>query len=796
LGGPGALQILALSRDVDLDASQGSLFNVALRTGALQHPLNPREYSALWQLSGARRRRNGFMPPPDEIERTRGKLMSAGLLVAVNVNGVAELGPELRVSLGEVELLPSLYEVLEGTRRLGFLGAFDALIFNACDGSRDVKALCANAEEQGYEATPADVQGSLARLSAAALVGVGPNGCPVRRPELGMRLDAVIARPPWGDVGYLLDPDESNIVERCRGGCTVGELMDIAGSDQDRAWIQSVVARACALGLTTVSAAAQFPAHFDTDFDERTTIEPIPTAMVNAAPVAPVAPPVASLPPRAPPPLMYAATSPLATPPAGVHTAPPQRMTPSREMQAVAPTRMTPPSGQHAAQRQTPPSELHAGQRQTPPSGLHAAQRQTPPSGLHAAQRPSAMTPAPGIPTRTTPPPYEDPYGGPPARPSGKLASLAALSLDKDAVPQPATTAARAPSSSKLPWVLLALVVAGGAFYHFKTVNNQAPAPPPTVGSGSATPTAPVAPHALMAPGYIAAKAPRLVSPKTSGRLEDLKVDTGSQVKQGQLLATVSDGQARSELTVAQARAAESARQVKTLRKFVKAQAATPVELEKAIGAYEIAAAEVRAAKQRLDETQIRSPIDGTVLEVLVRPGEAITGTAGVLRIANLNELVVEVNVGEADLRHVYMGQACDVTGDADKERIFKGSVWEIAEQADRSRGTLLVKVALEPITDGALKPGMAVQVRCMPPQKKTDEAGSAAGSADAPATTGSAAGSNAPAPATAGSAAGSNAPAPAAGSASGSAATAGAGSAAKTPAAKTPRSRLRGRSR
>ncbi len=731
-GGPAALQILALSRDVDLDASQGSVFNVSLRSHAAQTALNPREYSALWQLCGARRRRNGFLPPADEIERTKGKLLSAGLLVPVNLNGV-ELGPDHHVSLGEVDLQPSLYEVLEGTRRLGFLGSFDALIFTACDGTRDSHALVAWASEQGYQANVANVESSLARLRAAQLVGNAANGRPARRPELAMRLDAVIARPPYSEVGFLLDPDESDIVGRCRGGCTMAELMAEAGTDQDRAWIQGVVAKACALGLTVVSAqVAESPAAhhpfleppMDDDFDGNTTVEPIPMPP-SAAPVRPAPAPAYVAPPTRTTPAPFQAVS------------PPVRVTPSAPMQAAMPTRATPPNGMRAA-----------------------------------PQRATTNTPVPGVPMRTQTPPYgmgppmaTPPYGVqeeaapyPPARPSAphmaavdpsmqnKLASLAALSLDKDgSAPSSSQPSHRhRGSSSKAPWILLALVVAGGGFYHYKTVSKQegASAKTTTTTTGSAETAPKPPPSTLVAAGYVAARAPILLSPKTSGRLEELKVDTGQQVKKNQLLATVSDGQARAELTMRQADLSAASRQLKLTKQLVAAQAATRVDLQKAMSAVDVAGAGVRAAQQRLEETKIRSPIDGTVLEILVRPGEAISGaTAGVMKLANLNELLAEINVAENALNQVYVSQSCEAVSEAAPDRVHKGTVREISEQADRARGTVLVKVYLEAITDGSLKPGMAVQVRCMPkPAPGEAPAGDAAGSGATPAGSGSAA--------------------------------------------------------
>jgi HlyD family secretion protein len=172
---------------------------------------------------------------------------------------------------------------------------------------------------------------------------------------------------------------------------------------------------------------------------------------------------------------------------------------------------------------------------------------------------------------------------------------------------------------------------------------------------------------------------------------------------------------------------------------LVRAQAATPADQERAVGAYEYASAEYGVARQKLDKTRIKSPINGTVLEVLAHAGESLTpgpsGSAAVLRIADLSLLIAEVDVAEAELKSVYVGQETEVTSEAQRGHTYKGVVREISEQADRARGTVLVKVDIvgeqtpddgtaptegsaeppkpeTPAKTTGLKPGMAVQVR------------------------------------------------------------------------------------
>jgi HlyD family secretion protein len=116
-----------------------------------------------------------------------------------------------------------------------------------------------------------------------------------------------------------------------------------------------------------------------------------------------------------------------------------------------------------------------------------------------------------------------------------------------------------------------------------------------------------------------------------------------------------------------------------------------------------------------MDSTLIRTPIDGTILERDVELGELVsnmnfggdTGVkASVVSIANLRDLLVELDINENDFSKIRMHQQCMVTADAYPDRVYKGYVYEIAPEADRQKATIQVKVKiLSP--DDYLKPEM-----------------------------------------------------------------------------------------
>ena len=96
------------------------------------------------------------------------------------------------------------------------------------------------------------------------------------------------------------------------------------------------------------------------------------------------------------------------------------------------------------------------------------------------------------------------------------------------------------------------------------------------------------------------------------------------------------------------------------------------------------AAASVNEAKDNLERTTIYAPMDGTISLLNVELGERVVGTqqmAGteLLRVANLNDMEVEVDVNENEIVKVNVGDSAIVEVDAYLKKSFKGLVTAIS---------------------------------------------------------------------------------------------------------------------
>jgi len=153
-------------------------------------------------------------------------------------------------------------------------------------------------------------------------------------------------------------------------------------------------------------------------------------------------------------------------------------------------------------------------------------------------------------------------------------------------------------------------------------------------------------------------------------------------------------------------------------------------ELERGSRIEDVRAAEAALdqAEQRLafllrqsQETVVKSPADGFVEALDLRPGDLVGANQPVARILEPSQLWVRVWVPEPSLGRVRLGQKAAITVDSFPKREFSGKVVEIREQGEytpRNVQTLKqrmdqvfgVKVAIDPTPE--LKPGMAAQVR------------------------------------------------------------------------------------
>ena len=103
-----------------------------------------------------------------------------------------------------------------------------------------------------------------------------------------------------------------------------------------------------------------------------------------------------------------------------------------------------------------------------------------------------------------------------------------------------------------------------------------------------------------------------------------------------------------------------------------------------------MAYASLQSSESDLSKTKIFSPLDGTISKLNSQLGERVVGTAmmagtEIMTVADLNRMEARVDIGEADVVLIAVGQKVHLEVDAFKDRKFDGLVTDIANSANNN---------------------------------------------------------------------------------------------------------------
>ena len=210
-----------------------------------------------------------------------------------------------------------------------------------------------------------------------------------------------------------------------------------------------------------------------------------------------------------------------------------------------------------------------------------------------------------------------------------------------------------------------------------------------------------------------------------TGRVAQVRVREGAQVRRGQVLITLETDELKA--AVSQAVAAERqadatlqvARATLTRAQQLVAQGFySAAQLEEAQRAVDVAQAQqgsaraaVGAARARLEQTAVLAPTDARVLSRLVEPGQIVQPGHALMSLALAGPTQLSAQVDERFLDQLQTGQRAMVVADAFAGQRFAARVLSIAPVVDPQRGAIEVKFALEQLPPAFLREDMTLSV-------------------------------------------------------------------------------------
>lgn len=267
----------------------------------------------------------------------------------------------------------------------------------------------------------------------------------------------------------------------------------------------------------------------------------------------------------------------------------------------------------------------------------------------------------------------------------------------------------------------------------------------------------------LDASGYVTARRIATVSSKITGKVEEVMIEEGQAVAEGEIMARLEATDAEAQRDLAAARLASARNEAtraaaqltlaeQTLvrtrdladRRLVAAAALDQAQAERdALAAQrQAAASNIRVAEESLalaeigvDNTIVRAPFAGVVTVKAAQPGEMISPISagggftrtGIGTVVDMDSLEIQVDVNEAFIGRVKPGQKVEAVLNAYPDWKIPARVIAIVPTADRSKATVKVRIAFIE-RDARVVPDMGVRVSFL------EDAPAAAADAPAPA--------------------------------------------------------------
>src|SRR5207249_2592126 len=284
-------------------------------------------------------------------------------------------------------------------------------------------------------------------------------------------------------------------------------------------------------------------------------------------------------------------------------------------------------------------------------------------------------------------------------------------------------------------WIILAVVLAGGA-WGFQKWRNSLP------GTGaSATDSHPTTAvvetrdihFAVSAAGEIGPADQVSVRPEINSKILTLPVDIGDRVKKDSVLFTLDDQDLQTErssklieIEAAKLQLEKAKRDYERSKQLYADKLIsqelfddTRTQYELARNAFDRTEKALQLLDYQLTKTKILAPFDCTVLTRPVSVGQAVSGSGGfnsgteVLTIANLNEMVINAHINQADVTRLKIGQQVEVQVEAVAGLKVTGVVERISPQATIKNNIkgFAARIVLKNV-DPRVRPGMTANVK------------------------------------------------------------------------------------
>jgi membrane fusion protein (multidrug efflux system) len=256
--------------------------------------------------------------------------------------------------------------------------------------------------------------------------------------------------------------------------------------------------------------------------------------------------------------------------------------------------------------------------------------------------------------------------------------------------------------------VLIAVIV-GIKFWTISTmISGMKPPDPPTVTTihASYEEWQP----ALSAVGTLRAVRGADLALDVAGVVTEVNLESGAEVKQGEVLVQLRDDDEVAQLRQAEAAAALAKVTVDRARRQLDVKAISQADYDNAAADLKARQAAVQQARAIVAKKQLRAPFDGRAGIITLSPGAYVNSGTPIVTVQQLDPVFIDFHVPQRNVGELKAGQRVAITLDAFADRVFEATVSAIDPKVDNdTRNVRIEAAAANP--DGALVPGMFANV-------------------------------------------------------------------------------------
>ncbi len=203
-----------------------------------------------------------------------------------------------------------------------------------------------------------------------------------------------------------------------------------------------------------------------------------------------------------------------------------------------------------------------------------------------------------------------------------------------------------------------------------------------------------------------------ILSSQASGTIKRVLVNSGQQVKKGDLLVELDNAVEIASLKATEAQLPSVRSTYQRYANLIKSQSVSQTDLDTAKAAYEQLMANIQSLKATIERRQIVAPFDGVAGIVKVNEGQyVITGTE-IVRVEDISLMKIDFAISQNQLEHLFIGQKVTATADARLGETFGAKITAIEPAINSATGLIDVQATFDEESGKKLLSGMFTRLR------------------------------------------------------------------------------------